>query len=152
MREQYRTRLIRRSRLLLLAIVLGVAWMVLVGEGWFFGLELLDGRTRTLRAELFDNWFFVALAGLGVWLARTLYLLRHAPQMEEARIREEDERNRLIREKAGGLFAPAALSALFLAALVTSFINMTAFETLWWAFWAALALWAGLQIWLRTRM
>ena len=152
MRERYARRLKRENLLITAVLLLSVVWMIMIGEGWFFGLTVLDSRFQTEAAQRFDRWFFVAQAALLIRHYHNRQLLKDALKLEESRIRSQDERNAAIRQRAGGYFAPILLTGLFVAALTASFINMTVFHTLCWVLSLGLLLWGGLQIWLKRRM
>ena len=152
MREKYARRLRRENLCIAALLLLSVVWMIMIGEGWFFGLTVLDSRAQSEAAQRFDAWFFIAQAALIIRHYHNRRLLRDALKLEESRIRAQDERNAAIHRTAGGYFAPVMLAGLFLATLMTSFLEMTVFHTLSWVLTAGIVLYAGLQIWLRQRM
>lgn len=152
MRERYAKRLKRENLCIAAVLLLSVAWMIMIGEGWFFGLAVLDSRFQTEAAQRFDGWFFIAQAALIIRHYHNRRLLKDALRLEESRIRAQDERNAAIHQRAGGYFAPVMLVGLFIAALTASFLDMTVFHTLCWVLSLGLFVWGGLQIWLRRRM
>jgi len=152
MREKYAKRLKRENLCIAALILLSVIWMIMIGEGWFFGLTVLDSRFQTEAAQRFEAWFFIAQAALIIRHYHNRKLLKDALKLEESRIRAQDERSAAIHQKAGGYFAPVMLAGLFIATLTTAFLDMTVFHTLSWVLTAGILLWGGLQIWLRQRM
>ncbi len=152
MREKYAKRLKRENLCIAALLVVSVAWMIMIGEGWFFGLTVLDSRFQTEEAQRFEVWFFIAQAALIIRHYHNRKLLKDALKLEESRIRAQDERNAAIHQQAGGYFAPMMLAGLFIATLTASFLDMTVFHTLSWVLTAGILLWGGLQIWLRRQM
>lgn len=152
MRNRYARKLKIENFCIAALLLLSVIWMIMIGEGWFFGLQVLDSRAQTRAAQNFDLWFFVVQAALIIRHCHNRRLLRDAAKLEESRIRAQDERRAAIRLHAGGIFAPVMLCALFLATLTASFLDMTVFRTLSWVLTLGMLFWAGLQIWLSRRM
>lgn len=72
------------------------------------------------------------LAASGVIFAlRTRRLLKNEAALREEMLKEQDERNLAINQKAQSAAAALGLVVLYLVLLVFSFINLTVFRTLW---------------------
>ena len=106
----YTQRLRWRVRLLWLAIVAMLVYMVVVAE-----LGGGDSRKITRFADMVsDILFFGGLVWLGCRIARTKKLLKNQQLRSRQRLEEQDERNRYLHDKTGGVVLDLLLYLLVL--------------------------------------
>lgn len=114
-----------RNRALWLAVILMLICMVLVGE-----LGGGDSRIMTDLAQAVSRiLYFGGLICIGRRIYLNKQLLQNKLLLKEKYLAEQDERNRSLYEKSGGLAMDLMLLCLMIAAFITSLYNMAAFHT-----------------------
>lgn len=126
--EEYRQAVRRRAGWFWVAAVLGLVTLCVT-------LAVMGGQIAELEdtAYLQGVWCGIGsgLTAAGVILVlRTRRLLQNEAALREEMLKEQDERNIAISQKAQSAAAALGLVVLYLALLIFSFINLTVFRTL----------------------
>jgi len=107
------------------AIILMIAYMVFIVE-----MGGGDSRIMTDLAQLISRiLFFGGLIYAGVSIYRNKKLLENKLLLKEKLLEEQDERNRHLHDKSGGLALDLALLCTLIATWTASLFNMPAFYT-----------------------
>lgn len=140
-------RIVWRNRCLWVLLVLMLVYMVVIGE-----LGLGDSREMNRLAEIVSRViFFGGMLWVISKIVRNRRMLADKRQMKEQLLWEQDERNRRLHEKTGGLVWDAMLVCLLFATLTASLTDMAAFHTALSLLAAALALKLGAYLYYRYR-
>lgn len=121
--ENYKKKIKRRALLLFLAILCGIAIAV---AAYFVALNrglYPDAARREYMTGFLFGVLTAWVALIAVQAIRYLRLLKNDEALRQLRIKEEDERTRLILEKAGGLGFNIALGALSLGGIIAWFFS-----------------------------
>lgn len=134
-----------RIRGLWLLLLLMLVYMVVVGE-----LGLGDSRMMTPLAKTASRVLFFGGIGWVVWrLVHNKRLLRDAQLLREQRLREQDERNRYLYDKSGGIVWDVLFVLLWFCTLTLSLIHMPMFYILFALLCCAVALKLGTWLFYR---
>lgn len=145
--QPFSKRIAWRNRYLWALLVLMLVYMVIIGE-----LGLGDSREMNRLAEIISRViFFGGMLWVISKIVRNGRMLADKRQMKEQLLWEQDERNRRLHEKTGGLVWDAMLVCLLFATLTASLTNMAAFHTALALLAAALALKLGAYLHYRHR-
>lgn len=120
----YELRIKRRVRVLWAAAVCMVVYMVIVVE-----LGGGDSRVMTPAAVSFSKLFFPGLAFLFWRIYANKKLLKNRRLLDQEERERQDERNRYLHDKSGGLPMDLMLGLLLLAAWTASLFHMGTFYT-----------------------
>jgi len=128
--EQFRKTLIKRN--IYIAIVALAAAIV------YFALFLTMGHGDVSAyvvnhhgAVYFHTGVFVMLEAFLIGMVvRNLYVLKSNKRLQALYIKENDERNAMIKQKTGAAFLPICAVGLGVAAIVAYYLNHTVFWTL----------------------
>ena len=142
----YTQRLRWRVRLLWLAIAAMLVYMVVVAE-----LGGGDSRKITRFADMVsDLLFFGGLVWLGCRITRTKKLLKNQQLRSRQRLEEQDERNRYLHDKTGGVVLDLLLYLLVLVTVTAGLFDTAAFYTAFSVLAAAVVL-KGAAWWVYSR-
>ena len=138
----YTQRLRWRVRLLWLAIAAMLVYMVVVAE--------LGGGDSRFADMVSDILFFGGLVWLGCRIARTKKLLKNQQLRSRQRLEEQDERNRYLHDKTGGVVLDLLLYLLVLVTVTAGLFDTAAFYTAFSVLAAAVVL-KGAAWWVYSR-
>ena len=150
-RRVIRKKLRRRLTLTRLGALALFLAMIVIGEMSDWGL-LLDSRAMSAQAQRVSR--LVVFGGMVLMLAlgwHIRHLLAHRTDRNRQRVREEDERRRLIQEQSSHIALQVLLLLGVAAVLILSYVNMTAFTTACAILLTALLLKGAAWLWVRTR-
>ena len=100
-----------------------IVYMIVIGE-----LGLGDSRIMTSLAETVSRIIFFGGMGWVFWkIRKNNKLLENPWKLKEQAMLEQDERNRWLYDKSGGIVWDVMFVCLLFATLTTSLMNMSAF-------------------------
>lgn len=121
----YSERIRWRIRLLWLVLISMLVYMVVIGE--------IDGGDSRIMTTLADDVsrtiFFGGMLYVICQIVHNQKLLKNRLLLKEQMKKEQDERNRYLYDKSGGLVMDILLVCLLFVTLTTSLFNMAAFYT-----------------------
>ncbi len=137
---KYEVQLKRRLIIYRGLIALLLVSIILIGELSNRGI-LLDSRSMSVTAQQVSRIIvFGGIISLLIMHHRTMRLLRNKAERSEQRIRESDERLIFINDKSNTLTLELLLGVVIIALLILSYVDMTAFSTVYWIMIAGLLL------------
>lgn len=114
-----------RNRALGCLLVLMLIYMVVVGE-----MDLGDSRMMTPLAQRVSRIIFF---GGMIWVGWKMYqnrkLLADCVRLREQMMQEQDERNRYLHDKSGGVVWDVLFACMLFVTLTASLVDMPAFYT-----------------------
>lgn len=114
-----------RNRGLGFLLVLMLVYMVVIGE-----LGLGDSRMMSPLAQRVSRIIFFGGMIWVIWkMRRNSKLRRDRMSLREQMTQEQDERNRYLHDKSGGLVWDVLFVCLLFITLTASLVNMAAFNT-----------------------
>lgn len=112
----------RGAWILLLAMVI---YMIVIGE-----MGLGDSRVVSQFAKSFGSFlFFSGMIWVGAKIINCNKLLKNPPKLREQMISEDDERNRYIYHKSGGIVWDIIFAVMLFVTVTASVTNNEAFYT-----------------------
>lgn len=122
-RSSFTQKIRMQITLLWLLLILMLIYMVVVGE-----LNLGDSRLMTPLAEITSRiLFFGGMIWVLLKIRANKKLLTNPWQLKEKRVQEQDERNRFLHAKSGGLVWDILFFIQLFLTLTASLMDMTAF-------------------------
>jgi len=122
-KRSFAEKVVWRIRGLWCLLILMLVYMVIIGE-----LGLGDSRIMTPLAETMSRLLFFGGIGWVIWkIRKNNQLLENPWKFKEQAVLEQDERNRYLHDKSGGIVWDGMFVCLLFATTTASVANMPAF-------------------------
>lgn len=146
--QAYKAQLRRRQMWIGIAMLVAVTLEVL--SSGVLGIDVYAERVPDFARGFQGGVAFALLLGLLALFLAAGHVMKNDAKLEKLFIAEQDERNRYIRNRIGGVGINVMLVLLAVAAIIAGFFNETVFFTLFGTLACISLLKSGLKLYFRA--
>lgn len=146
--QAYKAQLRRRQMWIGIAMLVAVALLVL--SSGVLGTNLYSDSIPDFARGFQEGVSFALLVCLLALFLTTGHVMKNEARLEKLFVAEQDERNRYIRNRIGGVGINVMLVLLAVAAIIAGFFNETVFFTLFGTLACISLLKSGLKLYFRA--